>query len=435
MRDAPGVAKTPAPARPGEGHRLALLALIAALSLIGFGPVHWALYGLTPVPAPWQAHLAAVLVCSLPVARDITEAHHQEHALIASEQRYRLLFEQAPIGIDVVSPEGRPVRANLALRQMLGYSEAEMLNGHFADWTHPEDMAPSIRMVERLRRGEADSLSLNKRYLRKDGSTVWAHTAVAAVRNDSGETDCFIAMVEDVTEHHHKAEETRRLLDQNRHLARRLLRVQEQERRLIARELHDEVGQNLTGIRADAQAILGLCQGDGLEAARTSAAAIDRVAERLYASIHDLMRRLRPFLLDDLGAQAGFDELLGQWRRQHPQIHCEVQLEGSLDTLPEPLAIVVYRVVQEGLTNVARHAQATTLRLHLQIPQPPGAVRLDISDDGRGFPPAHHPQGMGLPGMRERVLAVAGVFELQTAPGEGVRLHISIPLQNPEAPK
>jgi PAS domain S-box-containing protein len=362
------------------------------------------------------------------VYNDVTERKQHEQQLLDSERRFRTLFEQAPIGIDVVSPEGRPIRVNLALQRMLGYSEAEMRSRHFSTWTHPEDLAPSAQLVERLRRGEAEQLSLNKRYLRKDGATVWAHTAVAAVRNGEGGVEYFIAMVEDVTEHHHKAQETRRLLEENRFLARRLLRVQEQERALIARELHDEVGQSLTGIRADAQAIIALCEGDALRAARTSAAAIDQVAERLYASIHELMRRLRPYLLDDLGAQAGLDELLRQWQRQHPQINCALQLRGSLDTLPEALAIVVYRVVQEGLTNVARHAQATAVRLHLDIPRGRGAMRLTLSDNGRGFTHAGRPEGMGLLGMRERVLAVGGTFELRTAPSRGMRLNVEIPV-------
>jgi len=131
---------------------------------------------------------------------DITEQKLAEAALRDSERRFRTLFEQAPMGIDMVSPEGVPLRANQVLEQLLGYTEAEMTQHHFKDWTHPEDVAASLELVRRLKAGEADRLAMEKRYVRKDGGVVWAQTHVAAVRDPAGAVEYFVVAVEDLTQ-------------------------------------------------------------------------------------------------------------------------------------------------------------------------------------------------------------------------------------------
>ncbi|WP_083927859.1 PAS domain S-box protein [Desulfobacter curvatus] len=116
-----------------------------------------------------------------------------------SEQRFRTLFEQAPIGIDLVSPEGIPTHVNKALVDLLGYSEDELCANQFITWTHPEDINNSLESVRQVREGHTDHVTVEKRYLNKKGGTIWARTEVAGVRKPSGELDYFIAMVQDIT--------------------------------------------------------------------------------------------------------------------------------------------------------------------------------------------------------------------------------------------
>lgn len=366
------------------------------------------------------------------VYRDITERKAAEDLLRQSEARFRAVFEQAPIGIDLVSPDGLVIRANEALQQMLGYREDEMLGRSFRDWTHPDDLEGSQALAQRLREGGDDRLAIEKRYVRKDGGTIWANTQVAAVRDSAGVLDYFVAMVEDTSERHRAQQETRALLEQNRFLARRLLQVQEQERAWIARELHDEIGQSLTGIRADAQAILSRSRAPELVPIRESAQAIDEVANRLYSAAYALMHQLRPSLLDDLGLHAGLDQLLDHWRRQHPRTRCVFEFDDACEALPDDTELVLYRTVQEALTNISKHAAAASIRIDLRCLDPettaPARIQLCVSDDGRGFDPDAPPRGMGLIGMRERVMSVGGEFDLHTARGKGTTICVSIPI-------
>ena len=131
---------------------------------------------------------------------DITERKQAESDLKDSEQRFRTLFEQSPIGIDLVASDGRSMFVNQALKNLLGYSEQEICGQPFIGWTHPDDVESSLQLVQLVRNGKTDRMSLEKRYIRKDGGIIWARTAVAAVRDKSGGLNYFIAMVEDISE-------------------------------------------------------------------------------------------------------------------------------------------------------------------------------------------------------------------------------------------
>ena len=225
--------------------------------------------------------------------------------------------------------------------------------------------------------------------------------------------------------------ECRALLEGNRYLIHKSLAVQEEERRHLARELHDELGQCMTAIQADAELIQELA-GYRDERVEASARAIVEVSSRMYDVVHSMMRRLRPTMLDDLGLVAALEEAIEDWQARHPDIHCVLTTSGELDQLAEPVNISLYRVVQEVLTNVARHAQARNVEIRLMRERgEDGAdrVRLHARDDGRGMNPDRRVTGLGLMGMRERVEALRGTLVLDAAPGRGVAIDIIIPLQ------
>jgi two-component system sensor histidine kinase UhpB len=218
--------------------------------------------------------------------------------------------------------------------------------------------------------------------------------------------------------------------DENRALNRRSLAIQEEERRHIARELHDELGQSISAIRLMAASLRGT--GDsGING--EAVAAIVTICDRLFAVVRDMMRRLRPLILDELGLTASLEDMIENWRARNPGVQCRFSGDPAADGRLGEAAIHIFRIVQECLTNISKHADARDVSVCLQTLSgpPPERVVLEVNDDGAGFDPARPRAGFGLLGMRERVAGLGGDFRLVTAPGQGVRLRIEIPCGGP----
>lgn len=217
------------------------------------------------------------------------------------------------------------------------------------------------------------------------------------------------------------------LLVSNRDLARQLIVMQENERRTLARELHDELGQNCTAIRADATYILHARPGDGAGIA-ASAQRIAATSEALYGLVKSMLRRLRPMTLDSLGLVPALQELCELWEEQ-TGVGCAFFPSAVPEELDDLVCITVFRLVQESLTNVARHAQATQVRVELRGGDGEGQLRLSIEDDGRGMIEGGRRQtGFGLTGMRERVASLQGRLDIGARPGQGVRIEAVLPV-------
>lgn len=204
----------------------------------------------------------------------------------------------------------------------------------------------------------------------------------------------------------------------NRELTRRLIGTQESERRALARELHDEFGQHLTAIRADAAAL----QGPGATAAtvRASGRAIEQTGATMMRLLRSMLERLRPEALDVLGLCAAFEDLVAAFRLHNHDVVVTLDLPQEIEVDDEH-AIVLYRVAQEALTNVSRHARARRVSLALRVSS---GVVLEVADDGCGMPRAAY--GFGLAGMRERVESCGGRLEVSVGlDGRGVLLRAS----------
>lgn len=215
------------------------------------------------------------------------------------------------------------------------------------------------------------------------------------------------------------------LLAHNRELAQGLLTAQENERRALARELHDEIGQNCTAIRAEAS-FIGHAAGTDREGVAASADRIGHISEDLYGLVRAMLRRLRPMALDSLGLEAALQELCESWEEQSG-IACGFFPRDLPPELDDDLRIAVFRLVQEGLTNVARHSRADQVRIDLAAEG--RRLRLDIADNGCGLAdPERVRPGFGLVGMRERVAGLHGDFALVSAAGEGLRIAVTLPL-------
>jgi len=221
-----------------------------------------------------------------------------------------------------------------------------------------------------------------------------------------------------------------RALAENRELAQRHLLMQEAERKHLARELHDELGQYLNAIKLDAVSIRDHAAGDPAFAVK-SAAAIVASADHVHVAVSDMIRRLRPVGLDELGLTAAIESCVDSWRQRVPGTRFSLTFDGKLDGLGESLDLTVYRLIQEALTNCQRHAAAGRVEISLQRHTLPGAdeVVLSVADDGRGMQLGTHTPGFGVSGMQERVEMMGGRFSLVSEPGHGLKLEAHLPLQ------
>jgi len=218
-------------------------------------------------------------------------------------------------------------------------------------------------------------------------------------------------------------------LAENRRLAQKYLLAQEEERRGVARELHDELGQCLNAIKLDATLIRNHSAASAPELA-DGAASIIEVSSRMSDATRGLMERLRPVALDELGLADALRHLVSQWQRRNPDVSCTLELRGRLDELGEQLNISLYRVVQECLTNVSRHARASAVEVHVEGAGPAqDEVSVRVRDDGVGMPAeAGQRRGLGLAGLRERVDALGGRLEVAASAPHGVEAHARIPV-------
>ncbi|HZP92909.1 MAG TPA: histidine kinase [Burkholderiales bacterium] len=216
-------------------------------------------------------------------------------------------------------------------------------------------------------------------------------------------------------------------LRENRMLSQRYLQAQEEERRQIARELHDELGQSLNAIKVDAVAIRD--NSRDLPEIHRSAQAIVEVSSQVYEVVRSLMRQLRPVALDELGLSSAVQYCVDQWQRRHPDVRCSFSARGDLEGMREDVNITVYRMVQECLTNVAKHSSAARVGIEVSRQAAPAGdvVAVRFEDDGQGFEIGSPRHGLGLIGLRERVEALGGHFEIETGQGIGVRVRAEIP--------
>ena len=207
-------------------------------------------------------------------------------------------------------------------------------------------------------------------------------------------------------------------------LSARLVAAQENERRSISRELHDEVGQSLTGVLVEMANLSTLIRARDHERLSAKADEIKKLIEDSISVVRNMALLLRPSMLDDLGLVPAL-----QWQAREvskrSDIWVKVAAENVSEDLPEEHKTCVYRVVQEALHNIVQHAGARNV--NVTVRQEPGRLMLSIQDDGKGFQP-HQERGMGLVGIQERVSYLGGRFEVDSAPGRGATLNIMLPL-------
>jgi signal transduction histidine kinase len=216
---------------------------------------------------------------------------------------------------------------------------------------------------------------------------------------------------------------TERAEDEMRRLSHQVVQTQEEERRSISRELHDEVGQMLTGLRMDLRALQKVHRSDpGSFDARIDQTRV--LLEQTLQSVRDIAMGLRPSMLDDLGLRAALEWQARDFERRH-EIAVTLQIDADIDELPERHRTNLYRIVQEALTNCARHARARQVNIRFWQ-DASGLLRVAIEDDGVGLKDRTG-AGLGLIGIKERVRELGGKFQVVSMPERGTRVAVELP--------
>lgn len=353
-------------------------------------------------------------------AQDITEKQASQEALRQSEERYRELFENSRDAIYVHDMAGRYTSVNRAAEQLSGYQREEIIGKHYSNFITPAYLRNARENFCRKLDVPVET-TYEARILRKDGSTRSVEISSRMVYRN-GEPVGVQGTVVDITERK-RAQQALQIY------SRRLMQAQEAEREIIARELHDEIGQVLTAVNMNLEWIR--------RSGATKPAGVARVEESIeivtdaLARVRELSLELRPSLLDDLGLAAAL-----RWYAARYSVRTGISAEITGDVpksaaLPRAIETACYRIAQEALTNTARHSRASKASITLE-PQP-DRIKVTMSDNGVGFDVQRFLNGggaslaLGLHGMQERALAVHGSISFKSEIGKGTEVSLVVP--------
>ena len=347
-----------------------------------------------------------VLVCAL----DITGRRQAESELRWSEERFRTLFESAPIGVALHDAEGRYLQVNRAYCEMLGYSEAELRRLGIRRVTHPDDVSEGRQFLGDLRTGKRDHYSREKRYQAKDGRTVHALAAASAVRHPDGQVRYIVSMVQDVTE--------------RKRLQQEILEISAQEQRRLGQDLHDGLGQYLSGIAFKAKCLEESLRGES-PAHAAHAQELVRLVNNAIGQTRGLARGLDPVEIEIGGLVQALENLACESEKLFA-VNCRFCHDLPSVSLDTATALHLFRIAQEAINNAAKHGQAQQIDLELSARGE--KLRLAVRDDGNGFPPDQVAgNGMGLRIMRHRADSIGAILRVQPNPGRGTEVECVLP--------
>ncbi|HUU73433.1 MAG TPA: PAS domain S-box protein [Burkholderiales bacterium] len=351
-------------------------------------------------------------------------------------RRLALVAQQSSDAIIIHDLAGRVSFWNSAAERMFGYQASEILGRSATKLAPPERQAELRGTLEGIRRRERVEHFETQR-LTKSGERVdVALSAAPLVDPVTNEVIGEICAMRDMTEHK-RMQATEQELERNRRLTQLIQSKLEEERRSIARELHDELGQCVTAIKTVGTAIANR-RDETSEETRNNAGTIVSVASHIYDVVHGIIRQLRPSALDHLGLSEALRDAVASFQSRHPELAVSLKIGPEIEGCGENINITVYRIIQECLTNVARHAKATQANIVVSIvndPERGEALQVRVQDNGKGLDEhldVSTSRRFGLMGMRERVQAFGGRLEISGTPGQGVLVKAIIPVDQPQ---
>ena len=361
------------------------------------------------------------------------EHKRSEEELTESEEKYRRVVENANEGI-TVTQDGMLKFVNRKGLELSGYSKAEMMSKPFIDFVHPDDrQAVMQHHLKRLKGEEIPELYV-LRFIAKDGAIKWLENNGVVITWEG--KPATLNLLTDITERKQSEEKLRASQQQYRALAIRLQQIREEERIMISREIHDFMGGGLTGLKMDLSWLMR--KVENAESDKERIALIERILEssksidQMIRVVRRISTEMRPPVLDDLGLIAALEWQLSEFTSRTGIPH-ELATPFDYVSMEADTAIAVFRIFQEALTNVVRHARATKLSVVLREEErslsEEASDVLEIRDNGRGITKEEilNPRSLGLLGMQERILAFGGELSLCGEPGCGTAVVLRIP--------
>jgi PAS domain S-box-containing protein len=381
-----------------------------------------------PIEASISQHAEGGRKLFTVILRDVTERVHAEQLLARSEARLRGILDSAMDAIITVDDRQHIVIFNAAAEVVFGCPREQAIGAPLA-WFIPE----------RFRDGHAGHLarfastsSASRRMgeqrivvgLRRSGEEFPIDASISQV-SDGGQ-HFFTVILRDVTARVRAEQELRRSREEIKELALAASNLREQEKRRVARELHDELGQALTALKIDVGWLRDNVTGASAEV-KQKLGSMQLLLDGTVAATRRISADLRPLVLDDLGLAAAADWLVQNFTMR-TGIACELAVSHGLE-LEDPYATTIFRVLQESLTNVAKHAEASQVEVTLE--RSGDQVTISVTDNGRGFSPQapRKPASYGLLGLRERAILLGGEATIDSAPGRGTSIEVRLPLR------
>lgn len=348
------------------------------------------------------------------IVKDITEYQRIEVALLESEEKFRVILDSSTTPIVYYDLDGNILLINTAGADIMRGSPDNMIGRRVHD-IFPTEGPVILKRVRRV--AERGTASEYEDKVTLPPGERWFLSRFEPVRDGTGNIFAVQTISYDVTEHKHLAEAWR-------DLSRRLVAVQEQERRHIASELHDQIGQSLTGLKM----MFGRIQAESEAGHRTILDEAQQVLDDLVERVRELSLNLRPSMLDDLGLVPSMLWLIERYSLQ-TGTEIDFRHKGVDRSLPTDVAIAAYRIVQESLTNIARHANVKTAAVWLLSDGE--TLTVHVHDRGTGFDPEatrFSGPSSGLVSMRERAMALGGKLTINSAPGRGTDVVAVLPV-------
>lgn len=345
-----------------------------------------------------------------------------ENEYLQSQIRFRTVFEESVIGKKIIDDQLRIIKVNKALLRILGYREEEMLGKQITDFCHPDFVAHWKKMQHTIWTTNMASFSFDTRPVKKNGITVWVHVTTILIEDNSEKLGYTI--LEDISER----KELERLRDlfqeqeQRQKIAETILNTQEEERRRVAESLHNGLGQLLYGVKLSLAKIDLKETGDLVENRRalqyTDALLADSIKECRRIS-HDLT----PLMLEEHGLKDAVKDICCQLSGHVRFDNCIVGLIQRIDRF---LEVAIYRIIQELMLNIVKHAEASHASVNIDEEQT--TIRIQVVDNGKGFDAGDtQGRGIGLQTIQDKVTLLSGTLNISSAKGEGTTVRITIP--------
>lgn len=362
------------------------------------------------------------------IVRDISARRQAEQALRSSEARFRSIFESSAMGIALIDLGGRFLLTNPALERMFDYTAAEFLNQTFGSLTFRSDATVIQDLFSELAAGKRDLFRNEGRFRRSDGRIIWGNLTVSLVRDAESKPQFAICMLEDITFR-------KRMEAELNEVKRQLIASRERERLHLAQELHDSPMQELYGVMFQIEALNEFNADptvhEELEIMRDG---VEGVVDNLRA----ICGELRPPALAPFGLEGALREHLDKFKQEHPELNIDAELTYDGQLLSEDLRLTLYRIYQQAMANIVRHAKAKNIAIRFYFNEE--TVHLEVEDDGQGFEVPMRwvnftrQDHLGLAGAAERAELAGGHLQVRSNPGEGTLIRVILPLHRETDP-